>query len=99
MADDPRLGELLLEWQEQYENGRDVPAAELCSDCPELAGDLARQIAVLRHVDGLARETPAESLGVEGATGSYTPSDSTDPSGAMGAAARESAFGISDLVA
>jgi hypothetical protein len=56
MTEDPRLVELLLDWQERYARGRDVPAAELCRDCPELAGELDRRIAVLRHAAGLARQ-------------------------------------------
>jgi hypothetical protein len=32
-----RLNSLLSSWQEQQRQGRDLPAAALCRDCPELA--------------------------------------------------------------
>jgi hypothetical protein len=44
-----RLNSLLLAWQEQQRQGREVSAAELCRDCPELA----RRIAVLRRMNHL----------------------------------------------
>jgi serine/threonine protein kinase len=50
-----RLNDLLLAWQEQHGQGRDTPAAELCRDCPELAGELARRIDVLWQMDRLAQ--------------------------------------------
>ncbi len=46
-----RLNDLLLVWQEQYRQGRDTPAAQLCRDCPELAGELARRIDAMRQLD------------------------------------------------
>jgi serine/threonine protein kinase len=78
MTEDPRLVELLLDWQERYAQGQDVPAAELCRDCPDLAGELDRRIAVLRHAAGLARQVgcttwpqpPAAGTKPEGGAGS-----------------------------
>src|SRR5262245_25241937 len=52
MSED-RLNSLLLVWQEQRDRGRDPDAAELCRDCPQLADELRRQIAVLRQVAAL----------------------------------------------
>ena len=43
-----RLGELLLRWDELRRQGRDVPAEDLCADCPELAAELRRRIEVVR---------------------------------------------------
>jgi serine/threonine protein kinase len=54
-----RLNDLLLAWQEQHDQGRDVSAAELCRDCPELAGELARRIDVLRQMTRLAEAVGA----------------------------------------
>ena len=51
-----RLNSLLSVWQEQQLQGREVAAAELCSDCPELAEELARRIGVLRRMNDLAQE-------------------------------------------
>jgi hypothetical protein len=45
-ADDPRLDELLLRWEELHEQGQSLSADELCSTCPELAGELGRRIAL-----------------------------------------------------
>jgi len=48
-----RLDSLLLAWQEERQQGRDVPAGELCRDCPELAGELNRRIGILRRMNDL----------------------------------------------
>jgi len=49
---DPRsrelLGDLLIAWEDEYEKGRDIPAAELARDHPELVEPLGRRIRVLR---------------------------------------------------
>jgi tetratricopeptide (TPR) repeat protein/tRNA A-37 threonylcarbamoyl transferase component Bud32 len=50
-----RLNSLLVAWQEQQFHGRDVSAAELCRDCPELAEELSRRIEVLRRMNDLLR--------------------------------------------
>jgi serine/threonine protein kinase len=62
MSTDDALSNLLLRWQEIYEReGRDVPAAELCQDCPDLAPELCRHIDILKRVGGLAEpEDPTE---------------------------------------
>jgi serine/threonine protein kinase len=51
MAGDPRLDELLLRWEELRDQGRTVPAEELCADCPELLAELKRRIRALRSMD------------------------------------------------
>jgi hypothetical protein len=48
-----RLSSLLLAWQEGQSQGRDVPAAELCRDCPALAEELGRRIGALRRMHAL----------------------------------------------
>lgn len=50
MSDAEPISELLLRWDELREQGRDVTAAELCRDCPDLAPELARRIDALRAV-------------------------------------------------
>jgi serine/threonine protein kinase len=57
--DDPRLAELLLRWEELREQGQSVTPVELCSDCPELAGELARRIALLRQFDPVLADASA----------------------------------------
>jgi hypothetical protein len=49
-----RLDHLLSAWQEQQRQGRDVPAAELCQEHPDLAPELERRIGALRQLDDLA---------------------------------------------
>src|SRR5262249_9800070 len=48
MSDEDRLAELLDRWEEQDEQGTDIPAEQLCRDCPELTQALAEQIADLK---------------------------------------------------
>ena len=71
MTDD-LLSELLLQWEERYEKGEDVPVHELCQDCPELAAPLAEAIADLKQMDwlnrpGNARVVEPSMSGVNGA--------------------------------
>jgi serine/threonine protein kinase len=49
-GDEDRLADLLIRWEELYEMGQDVSAAELCQDCPELEKPLADRIADLKRV-------------------------------------------------
>ncbi|MCZ2342755.1 MAG: protein kinase [Bacteroidales bacterium] len=56
MIDEDRLADLLLEWEERHERGDDPPAAELCRDCPHLAGELAEMIAGLKATAWMGRE-------------------------------------------
>ena len=54
MSED-RLNSLLTVWQEQQCQGRDLSAAELCRDCPELAEPLGQRIQVLRFDPRIAQ--------------------------------------------
>ncbi len=47
--EDP-LKEMLRNWRDQFEQGRDVSAAELCRDRPDLVSILEREIAKLKSV-------------------------------------------------
>jgi len=49
MNEKDRLDDLLLRWDELYEQGQDVPPEELCQDCPELVAALADEIAGLKR--------------------------------------------------
>jgi serine/threonine protein kinase len=49
------LNELLLAWQEEHLQGRDVSAAELCRDYPELAAELGQRIQLLREMEARMR--------------------------------------------
>jgi serine/threonine protein kinase len=50
MTSDERLQDLLLEWEAEFDQGRDIPAAKLCPDDPHLAEGLAREIDKLRRL-------------------------------------------------
>jgi serine/threonine-protein kinase len=50
-GDEQRLQSLFEEWALLREQGRDVPVAELCRDCPHLARALAREIALHRRFE------------------------------------------------
>jgi tRNA A-37 threonylcarbamoyl transferase component Bud32 len=54
-ADDDRLWDLLAAWEEQYRRGRDIPAEELCRDCPALAEEAAACITSLKRMDWLLK--------------------------------------------
>jgi serine/threonine-protein kinase len=54
MSDEARLDELLSQWQAEKARGRDLPAAAICRDRPEMAEELARRIEALRQMDQLA---------------------------------------------
>jgi serine/threonine protein kinase len=49
-----RLIDLLERWAQGERRGQPVSVEELCADCPELSGDVARQISFARWVEGLA---------------------------------------------
>ena len=41
---EPRLDQLLHRWEELQQQGESRSPEELCTTCPELAGELARRI-------------------------------------------------------
>lgn len=51
--DDDILADLLLEWEELWRQGRDVPAAELCAAHPHLSGKLTLGIKALKATSWL----------------------------------------------
>ncbi len=63
MTDEERLAELLLDWEERYERGEDVSAAELCRDRPDLVPALAERIDRLRRMVWLTQ--PPSDAGAE----------------------------------
>src|SRR5262245_29270714 len=48
--------DLLERWQEARDQGRDLPATELCRDHPELLPELDRHLSDLRRLDRLAAD-------------------------------------------
>jgi hypothetical protein len=55
MNDEELLVDLLLDWEERFEQGEDVPAEELCRNCPRLAIALAARIEALKKLAWLER--------------------------------------------
>src|SRR5579884_1342663 len=54
---DERLEECLDRWEELRQQGKDLDAAELCSDCPELVEEVQRHLAALRSLAWLEDDT------------------------------------------
>jgi hypothetical protein len=49
-ADDEKLGELLLRWEEAWEHGDDLSPDTLCADCPERVELLRKRIVALKEM-------------------------------------------------
>jgi WD40 repeat protein len=56
MGGESRLEELLSLWERQLAQGRDVPAAELCRDQPQLLTELEQRINQLRKLGKLVHD-------------------------------------------
>src|SRR5438132_654477 len=50
MSAEPRLSELLMAWEDARTRGQEVPAEDLCRDCPELTPTLEHHIRALRSL-------------------------------------------------
>jgi tRNA A-37 threonylcarbamoyl transferase component Bud32 len=55
MREEASLDELLSLWQQEKARGRDLPAAVLCRDRPEMADELERRITAVRRMGALAQ--------------------------------------------
>jgi hypothetical protein len=67
VPDDRRIEDLLLQWEDAREHGRNLSALDLCPDRPELAPELARRIAALLRLDS--------TLDGGGTTAGHPPTD------------------------
>jgi serine/threonine protein kinase len=79
MGDLHLVNELVLRWQDQRDRGQPVSVEELCADCPELLGELKRQIEALQSMESFL--TGTDSLAAH-----YKPAD--DEAGALVAGSR-----------
>lgn len=63
MTDDDKdlLADLLVKWEEAFDEGRDIPAEELCTECPHLTIELATKIESLKTTSWVKRD-PARPL-------------------------------------
>lgn len=56
-----RLADLLVKWEEAFDEGKDIPAEELCTDCPHLTAELQTKIDSLKSTSWIKRD-PARPL-------------------------------------
>lgn len=63
MTDEDRdkIADLLVQWEEAFEGGKDIPAEELCSDCPHLTQELQTRIQSLKTTSWTKKD-PARPL-------------------------------------
>jgi hypothetical protein len=62
-ADEDRIAELLMRWEEAFDHGQDLLPEELCAGSPELLEPLKQQIAALKQLawvkdDAAAKQPP-----------------------------------------
>jgi tetratricopeptide (TPR) repeat protein len=69
-----RLADLLLQWEEILEQGRDVSAEELCRESPELVEELSRRISALKAVDWVNKTDDTDNYD-DGPSTPITPPD------------------------
>ena len=62
MNSDPRVGRLLIRWQQLRKQGRTVTVDELCADCPDLIDAVGQQIQKLTALEAHLHDTD-DSLG------------------------------------
>ncbi len=63
VTDDERIAELLHAWEEQYDNGHDLSADDLCRDDPHLSERVADRIEELKAVHWMRKTPASHSLG------------------------------------
>lgn len=56
-TDDDRLWDALACWEEAFQQGRDLPAEELCRDCPEILDQLKDRIWGLKRTAWMTKPT------------------------------------------
>jgi len=63
LTDDDKdlLADLLVKWEEAFDEGKDIPAEELCTDCPHLTTELQTKIEGLKATSWVKRD-PARPL-------------------------------------
>lgn len=74
-----KLNDLLLQWEHHFREGQNLPAVEICEDCPELAADLQLRIDILssrfQHVSTIAGSAATEYVPIPGLSDALTPTD------------------------
>src|SRR4051794_14971326 len=83
-TNDVRLMDLLVRWEESRGQGRDITIEELCAGCPELAGELGRQIRTMKDQEahlGTEVDTPSSPSSEGPARSTGSGSSQLDPEG------------------
>jgi len=62
---DDTIADLLAKWEEAWEHGTDIPAAELCADHPDLLEAVERKIDRLKRMSWMVRSDSGDSDGEE----------------------------------
>jgi hypothetical protein len=71
MTSETRLDDLFSIWHERFVQGEDVPAVELCRDCPDLAPALECRITVQRRMETVLQgvmDPPGTAVEARGTT-------------------------------
>jgi serine/threonine-protein kinase len=70
---DERLWDALARWEELFQEGQDVPAEELCRECPDLVELLKDRIWALKRTAWLTRKTDFAEPRPPEVAGDFTP--------------------------
>src|ERR1700692_1795759 len=84
MNAETRLDELLSRWQGEMARGQDLPATELCRECPELQPEVEHRLQALRQMQALA-EAQDEAATVLPASAAASETATVSPPDASGA--------------
>ena len=57
LTDEDRLADLLLQWEELFEQGKDIPVEELCRDCPDMIPAMVERIAALKRMTWVNKQS------------------------------------------
>jgi len=63
MTDTEKLAELLIRWEEAWDHGEDIPASQLCADCPDLVTKLEGQIDALKKMAWMKQDATEDADG------------------------------------
>jgi eukaryotic-like serine/threonine-protein kinase len=73
MDADPRISDLLLQWEDLQGAGKAISIDELCRDCPELLGEVRRRIEALQRREGLQKPPQRPLAATEQLTAEASP--------------------------
>src|SRR5262249_5538365 len=82
VSDDSRVSELLRRWQEHRDKGQTLSPEQLCVGCPELHGEVRRQLDAVRWIEGMRADiaTGAQSSATEATAQADAPLSEHDAS-------------------